>query len=192
MGQFENGQSDFETANRLDPKQGSAAVAEGLAQLQSSNLDQALKTVETQLQSHPKDAFLHYLKAEIITQGGPAAGSSQFHEAIEAASRAVQLQPDFPLARNVLGNLYLESGQTERAIEQGRMALRENPSDQVAAYHLLQALRKTKDPHGEIPGLVKRLAELRAESHQQESSANKYKLYIQDAPASEGVTQPPQ
>jgi tetratricopeptide (TPR) repeat protein len=192
MGQSENGQSDFETANRLDPSQASAAVAEGLAQLQSSNLDQALKTVETQLQTHPRDAFLHYLQAEIITQGGPAVGSSQFHEAIQAASRAVQLQPDFPLARDVLGNLYLESGQTERAVEQSRMALLENPADQIAAYHLLQALRKTKDPHGEIPGLVKRLAELRSESQQQESSVNKYKLYIQDAPASDGVTQPSQ
>lgn len=192
MGQFENGQSDFETANRLDPKQGSAAVAEGLAQLQSSNLDQALKTVETQLRSHPMDAFLHYLKAEIITQGGPAVGGSQFQEAIQAASRAVQLQPDFPLARDVLGNLYLESGKNELAIEQSRSALRENPADQIAAYHLLQALRKTKDPQGEIPALVKRLAELRAESQQQESSANKYKLYIQDPPASAGVAQPSQ
>jgi tetratricopeptide (TPR) repeat protein len=192
MGQFEKGQTDFEVANRLDPSQASAAVAEGLAQLQASNLDQALKTVETELRAHPQDAFLHYLKAEIITQGGPAVGSPEFNEAKQAAARAVQLQPNFPLARNVLGNLYLESGQTDRAIEQCRVALLENPADQIAVYHLLQALRKTKDPKGEIPGLVKRLTDLRAESQQQESSANKYKLYIQDAPASEGVAQPSQ
>jgi len=46
MGQFEKGQADFETANHLDPKQASAAVAEGLAQFQNSDLEQALKTVE--------------------------------------------------------------------------------------------------------------------------------------------------
>ena len=191
MGQFEKGQSDFEAANRLDPGQASAAVAEGLAQLQASNLDQALKTVETELKAHPNDAFLHYLKAEIISQGGPAVGSPEFNDEVKAASRAVQLQPDFPLARNVLGNLYLQAGQNERAIEQCRLVLRENPNDQIAVYHLLLALRKVNDPKGEVPGLVKRLADLRAQSQQQEASANRYKLYIQGEQAPEN-TAPPQ
>jgi tetratricopeptide (TPR) repeat protein len=182
MGQFEKGQADFEAANKLDPGQASAAIAEGLAQMQSSNLDQALKTVETELKAHPGDAFLHYLKAEIISQGGPAVGTPEFNDAVKAASRAVQLQPDFPLARNVLGNLYLQSGQNERAVEQCRAVLRENPNDQIAVYHLLLALRKINDPKGEVPGLVKRLAELRAQSQQQEASANRYKLYIQGEP----------
>jgi tetratricopeptide (TPR) repeat protein len=179
MGQFEKGQSDFGTANRLDPGQASAAVAEGLAQLQASNLDQALKTVETELKAHPNDAFLHYLAAEIISQGGPAVGSPEFNDAVKAASRAVQLQPDFPLAHNVLGSLYLQAGQNARAIEQCRLVLRENPSDQIAVYHLLQALRNINDPKGEVPDLVKRLAELRLQSQREEASANRYKLFIQ-------------
>jgi tetratricopeptide (TPR) repeat protein len=192
MGQFEKGQSDFEAANRLDPGQASAAVAEGLAQMQSSNLDQALKTVETELKAHPNDAFLHYLKAEIISQGGPAVGSAEFNDAVKAASRAVRLQPDFPLARNVLGNLYLQSGQNEKAIEQCRVVLRENPSDQIAVYHLLLALRKINDPMGEVPALVKRLAELRTQSQQQEASANRYKLYIQGEQAPDAAEPPKQ
>jgi len=192
MGQFEKGQSDFEAANRLDPGQASAAVAEGLAQMQSSNLDQALKTVETELKAHPNDAFLHYLKAEIISQGGPAVGSAEFNDAVKAASRAVRLQPDFPLARNVLGNLYLQSGQNEKAIEQCRVVLRENPSDQIAVYHLLLALRKINDPMGEVPALVKRLAELRTQLQQQEASANRYKLYIQGEQAPDAAEPPKQ
>src|ERR1700689_5599098 len=103
MGQFEKGQSDFEAANRLDPGQASAAVAQGLAQRQARNLDQALKTVETQLKAHPNDAFLHYLKAEIISQGGPAVGTPEFNEAVKSASRAVRLQPAFPLAAKAFG-----------------------------------------------------------------------------------------
>jgi|HubBroStandDraft_6_1064221.scaffolds.fasta_scaffold128247_1 tetratricopeptide (TPR) repeat protein len=190
MGQFEKGQSDFEAANKLDPDQASAAVAEGLAQMQSSNLDQALKTVQTELKAHPSNAFLHYLKAEIISQGGPAVGTPEFNEAVKAASRAVQLQPDFPLARNVLGNLYLQSGQNEKAIEQCRAVLRENPSDQIAVYHLLLALRKINDPESEVPALVKRLAELRAQSQQQEASTNRYKLYI-PAEQPQSATEPP-
>jgi tetratricopeptide (TPR) repeat protein len=192
MGQFEKGQSDFEAANKLDPGHASAAVAEGLAQMQSSNLDQALKTVETELKAHPGDAFLHYLKAEILSQGGPAVGSPEFSDAVKAASRAVQLQPDFPLARNVLGNLYLQSGQNEKAIEQCRAVLGENPNDQIAVYHLLLALRKTNDPKGEVPALVKRLAELRAQSQQQEASTNRYKLYIQGEQPPNSATPPQQ
>jgi tetratricopeptide (TPR) repeat protein len=184
MGQFESGQSDFETANKLDPSQASASVAEGLAQLQQANLDAALETVRAQLKSHPNDPFLHYLKAEIITQKGAAAGTPEFGEALQAAAEAVRLKPDFVLARDVLGNLYLKSGQIAKATEQCRLALQENPSDQVALYHLLQALRKGNDPRGEIPALVKRLAALREESQKREGSTIKYKLYEPGSPDS--------
>jgi tetratricopeptide (TPR) repeat protein len=176
LGKFQNGQADFETANQLDPNQASASVAEGLAQLQQSNLDQALATVDAQLESHPQDSFLHYLKAEIISQKGPAAGTPEFHQAVGAAAEAIRLKPDFVLARDVLSGLYLKSGQTARALEQSRLALRENPSDQVALYHLIQSLRKAKDPKGEVPALVQRLAALREES-QRTPTGTKYKLY---------------
>src|SRR5262249_39200118 len=141
LGQFENGSADFATANRLDPRQASASVAEGLAQLQQSNLDQALATVNDQLKARPQDSFLHYLKAEILSQKGGDAGTPEFREAVESASEAVRLKPDFGLARDVLGGLYLKSGQTAKAVEQSRIALRDNPSDQVALYHLIQGLR---------------------------------------------------
>jgi len=190
LGQFESGQSDFDAANRLDPSQASAAVAQGLAQLQQANLDQALETVRAQLQSHPRDPFLHYLRAEIITQKGAFVGSPEFNEAIQAASQAVSLKPDFVLARDVLGNLYLKSGQTAKAVEQCRLALRENPSDQAALYHLLQGLRKSNDPQGEIPVLVKRLAALREESQKQEGSAIKYRLYEPGSPESNANKDP--
>jgi tetratricopeptide (TPR) repeat protein len=176
LGQFENGQADFETANRLDPRQASASVAEGLAQLQQSNLDQALTTVDAQLKAHPQDSFLHYLKAEILTQKGASAGSPEFRQAMNTAAEAIRLRPDFVLARDVLGGLYLKSGQSARAIEQSRLALHDNPSDQVALYHLIQALRNARDPKGEVPGLVRRLAALREES-QQVPTGTKYKLY---------------
>jgi tetratricopeptide (TPR) repeat protein len=177
MGRFENGQADFEVANRLDPGQASASVAQGLAQLQQANPDQALGTVAAQLKAHPQDPFLQYLKAEILTQKGAAAGSPEFTDAVAAAAEAVRLKPDFVLARDALGSLYLQSGQTERAVEQCRLALRDNPRDQVAIYHLLQALRNTKDPNGEVPELVKKLAALREESQKHSATETQYKLY---------------
>jgi tetratricopeptide (TPR) repeat protein len=189
LGQFENGQADFETANKLDPRQASASVAEGLAQMQQANLDQALTTVNAQLKAHPDDAFLHYLKAEILTQKGAAPETEEFRAAVEAASEAVRLRPNLILARDVLGGLYLKAGQTSRAVEQSRIALRDNPSDQVALYHLLQGLRNLKDPKGEVPGLVKRLSELKDES-QRVTGGTKYKLYEPDGEDAPGSAKP--
>jgi len=185
LGQYDKGGADFEAAHKLDPSQASASLAQGLAQMQESKLDQALKTVEAQLAQHPNDSFLHYLKAEIISRNGAPAGSEAFKAAVASASRAVQLKPDFTLARNVMGSLYLKSGQVDKAIEQSREAIRYDPSDEVALYHLMQGLRRTKDPEGELPALTKRLAAAREQSKQREASESRYRLYEPDAQQSE-------
>ena len=190
LAQYEKGEGDFQTAMRLDPRQASGAIAQGMAQIQQSNLDQALATTNSQLKSHPQDAFLHYMKAQILVQKGASAGSPEFKEAIAAAMRATQLNPDFVLARDVLGSLYLKSGQLTLAIEQCRLALRANPSDQESLYHLIQALRQSgKGSKTEMAELVKQLADLRRQTRNQESSANRYKL-TEAAPATQAA--PPQ
>ncbi len=182
LAQFEKGQADFETANRIDPSQTSGAVAEGLALVQQSNLDQALATVQSRLKSSPKDAFLHYMEAQILFQQGADPDTPQFKEAVAAAVLSTQLNPDFVLARDLLGNLYLKSGQIDKSIEQSRRALQQSPSDQEALYHLIQALRHSgKDSKGELPVLVKRLAVLRRESRNEEVSGTRYRLYEPEA-----------
>lgn len=179
LGQFENAETDFANATRLDPSQTSGAVAQGLALVQQSNLDQALTTVRSQLKTHPKDAFLQYMQAQILSQQGAEPDTAQFKEAVAAALLSTQINPDFVLARDLLGNLYLKDGQIEKSIEQSRRALQLSPSDQEALYHLIQALRKSgKDSKGELPGLVKRLAELRKEARNTE--ATRYRLYEPD------------
>jgi tetratricopeptide (TPR) repeat protein len=189
-GHFQKGEDDFKTANKLDPRQSSGAVAEGLAQIQESNLDKALATAQEQLKTHPRDYFLHYLKAEILSNSGAKVGTPAFREAISQASQAVELNPNFVLARDLLGNLYLEAGEIGKAEQQCRMALRENPLDQQALYHLIQALRKRgQDPNGEIPAMVKRLGELREEVRKNEAEEDKYRLY--EPPAAAGQTAPP-
>jgi tetratricopeptide (TPR) repeat protein len=187
LGDFEKGEADFDAASRIDPSQTSSTVAEGLAQIQQSNLDQALNTVESRLKANPKDAFLHYMKAQILFQQGVDPGTPQFKEAIAAASQATELKTDFVLPRDLLGNLYLKSGQIEKSIEQSRRALRDSPSDQEALYHLIQALRqKGADTKGELPQLIKRLAVLRQESRSAEAAGRRYKLYERDT-ASDGA-----
>lgn len=186
LAQYDKGEADFQTAMRLDPSQASGAVAQGMAQIQSSNLDEALATVNSQLKLHPEEAFLYYLKAQILVRRGVPVDSQDFKDAVAAARRATQLDPSSVLPRDVLSNLYLSSGQLNLAIEQCRLALKGNPSDQEALYHLIQALRQSgKGSKTELTELVKKLAELRNQSRQQETSVNKYQLYEESAPPQE-------
>jgi tetratricopeptide (TPR) repeat protein len=192
LAQYDKGEADFQTAMHLDPSQASGGVAQGMAQIQSSNLDQALATVNAQIKSHSQDAFLYYLKAQILVQKGAPPGSPQFKEAIATATRATQLNPNFVLPQDILSNLYLKSGQLNLAIEQSRLALRGNPDDQEALYHLIQALRQQgKGSTAEMAQLVKRLSELLEQSRGQEGSANRYRLF-ETAPAGNKEAAPPQ
>ena len=185
LGKYEHGEADFEQANKLDPQQSSGAVAEGLAQIQQSNPAQAFATIRTHLKDHPNDAFLHYLEAQALFQQGPDPGTPEFKRSIAAAERAIQLRPDLVLARDLLGNLYLQSGAIERSIAQSRRALQLSPSDQESLYHLIQALRKSKPGSPELPPLVKRLADLRQQSRSEEAAGNRYRLY--EAPSQNGT-----
>ena len=94
-------------------------------------------------------------------------------------SSNTELLPNhFVLAHDLLGKLYLKSGQIERSIEQSRLALKQNPSDQESLYHLIQALRQSgREEKGELPALVKRLSELRQQARNAEASGNRYRLY---------------
>lgn len=184
LADYDKGESDFEAAERLDPKQSFSSDAEGLSELQGHSPEEALASVRARLKSHPQDAFLHFLLAQTLVQRGAAIGSADFAEALRASERAVALNPQLVAARDLLGDLYLKEGQTSKSIVQSRGALKADPSDQAAIYHLVQALRGT-DKKGEIPDLLKRLAALREDTRKQEQAKNRYKLTEPDNPASD-------
>jgi tetratricopeptide (TPR) repeat protein len=146
--------------------------------VQQNDFDKALATVRQQLKTRQNDEFLYYLLAEILSSQGAQAGTPEFREAVEAASRAVQIKPDFALARDVLSRLYLESGQIDQAIEQCRLALRASPLDATALYRLIRALQQSGHPEAaqEIPALLKRFNETRQELAKQEAEEGRYRL----------------
>jgi tetratricopeptide (TPR) repeat protein len=188
LAQYDKAEADFEQADALDPHQSIGSAAEGLAAVQRNDPDHALATVRAKLAKTPTDAFLLYLKADILTQRGPEPGSPEFREAMESATKAVALRPSLTAAYDVLAKLYLQAGQNKAAIEQSRKALSADPKDQTALYHLIQGLRKS-GRNGELPHLLTRLAELRTESTRQEAEHNRYKL-VEDKPPSVEKQQP--
>jgi tetratricopeptide (TPR) repeat protein len=173
---YPEAEADFAKANEIDPQQDIASLAHGLALVQQDKLDMALATAREELKKHPEDAFVRYLVAEILEQKGAIPGTPEFQQAIREAEQAVKTRPDFVLAHDILAGLYLKSSQIELAKRHAREALRLQPTDQVALYHLVQALRKSGDKQ-ELPELVKRLSELRKESREEEAQKNHYKIF---------------
>ena len=177
LAEYAKADADFDRAERLDPIQGLGSAARGLSMIQQNNLDEALVTVRERLKTNPKDEFQHYLLAELLSRQGVQAGTPEFQQAIDSAREAVRLKPDFPLARDVLSRLYLQSGETGKAIEQCRLALRDDPSDEMALYRLIRALQSAGgDAAQEVPALLKRFTALREEARRRQSQETQYRL----------------
>ena len=189
LGEYEKAEADFDKAHDLDPNQSLSAAAQGMAAVQANDLDRALTTVQSKLARKPDDAYLLYLKADILSQKGANPGSSEFRTALVSARKAVALAPNLAEARSVLARLYLDSGQTREAIEQCRKAIEINPKDQTALYRLIQALQKA-DQKKEIPDLLSRLAAAREQATREEREHSRYKLIEGDAPPTASPNHP--
>jgi len=175
LARFDDAEADFEKADVLDPRNSFAAAALGLQAVEQHDPDQALATLRAKLAKRPNEPFLLYLQADILTQKGPDPNSPDFQMAVRSATRAVALEPRLVPAHDLLAKLYLQAGKNEQAVQQCRKALENDPKDQTALYHLIQALRKTGQKD-ELPELLKQLAELRRQATQQEREHNRYKL----------------
>ena len=173
LGQYERADHDFAQAAQLDSTQAFSSVAQGLTQLQRSNVDGALAITRKQLQQNPKDGYLHYLKAEALRQKGAEPGTPAFDEALAAAEAAVRLKPKFPLAEDLLGTFYLRQNRLETARQQFEKVLQVEPDNESALYHLIVASRKSGRA-AELPGLMKRLAEAKVLQKNQEERRNRY------------------
>jgi len=191
QGNYDAADKDFARAETLDAPEATGAGAKALSEVQANHLDDALRTVDAQIKRYPNDAFFHYLLAEILVKRGAQPGSAEFSRAIDAGERAVQLKPDFVLARDVLSRLYFESGKTELAIEQCRRTLAIDPNDETALYRLIRALKAagTESDKKEIPALVARLSEARRIAQKREGEASRYRL-VEEQPISSGAASP--
>jgi tetratricopeptide (TPR) repeat protein len=186
LAQYDKAEADFEKAYELDPHQSLSTAAQGLAAVQTNDLDHALAAIRSKLERKPDDALLLYLQADVLSQKGAEVGTPDFELAMGSTKRAVGLQPTLGAARELLAKLYLQAGQYAEAVEQCREALKSDPKDQTALYRLIQALRKTGQK-SEIPELLKRLAELREQATKEERGRYRYKLIEDDPPAGKPV-----
>jgi len=176
LGGFTSAADDFERASRIDPHLSFLGIAEGLVKSQQHMSAEALAKFRAAVIAHPNEAYAQYLLAEALQEDGQPTGSPGYKEEVEAATRAVELDPRFVAAHDLLSEVYYDNGQTDLAIEQSHAALALDPNDQQAVYHLVVSLRKT-DQKNQIPMLLKRLVELRASAESHQAKSRGYRLY---------------
>ena len=81
-----------------------------------------LALIDAVLAKHPKDPRLHFMKGSVL------AGQSKHIEAHASLSKAVEIAPEYGLARYQLGFFELTSGEADRALSTWGPLLRE-PKD---------------------------------------------------------------
>ncbi len=157
---YDKAVADFARANELNPRLAVVDAAKGVMESQQKKNGAALETFRVAARQRPDDALTQFLLAEALSEQGPTERNSDQQEEIDAANRAVKLDPTLVAARDLLAGFYLQQGQSDRAQQQSELALKEDPNDQQAIFHLILAMRKG-DRKAEVPMLVKRLTELR-------------------------------
>jgi tetratricopeptide (TPR) repeat protein len=181
LGEFMRAADDFEAARRIDPNLQFVDVAQGLVRSQQHDPAEALAKFRAAVKAHPNEAYAHYLLAEALLEEDKQEETHDSKEELQAASRAVALDPHLIAAQDLLATIFLQNGNAEQAIQHSRAALTLDPNDQQAIYHLIIALRKT-DEKDQIPLLLKRLVELRVNNNQAIKTGNRYRLSDTAAP----------
>lgn len=175
MADYDHAEADFEHAEQLDPRSTISQAARGMVAEQQGDLDKALVVVQKKLHERPDDPMLLFVEADILAQRNPEVHSPDFERAMADARRAAELQPRMTDALDLLAKLDLQAENNQRAIDESREALRRNPDDQSAIYHLIVGLRRTGHQE-ELQSLLQRLAELRQKATHDEGEHNRYKL----------------
>ncbi len=185
LGRFEDADAEFRQAAALQPAQNAGAVALSISLLQENKPGESLELVRRRLSRDPGDPVLNYLLAEILLRKGIQPGTPEFREAVAAAKRSVRRKPDFATAQDTLAELYLREGGITRAAAASRLALKADPTDQAALYHLVICARRGGEREQAAP-LAARLARVAAAAQKRTAARDRFRL-VEQGPGSRNV-----
>jgi len=151
---------DFEKAHALDPKLSFVADAMGMIRSQQHDWAGSLEIFQQQAVEHPQDPLLQYLYAEALSHENGSDSEQSSSKAIAAVKKALELEPGYQPARDLLCTLLLKTNQFTQVIDQAGIALQRDPTDQAALYQEIQAQRRLGNKEA-LQTLVKRLEELK-------------------------------
>jgi len=194
LSEYTKAQSDFSTAERLNPKQGLSAYGADVAELEKYHFDldhsnAAVAALKAQIHQHPDSYLLHYLLAKLLSMQGPQGGPSSMADARNQAEIAVKLKPDFVAAHDLLARMELEDKNLKASAQQSREALQYDPNDRTAVYHLIAALRQSTAPEDrhELKAMVQKLAVMEKTSLNTDARAKRFQLVEVPPPSTRGA-----
>jgi tetratricopeptide (TPR) repeat protein len=152
--------ADFEKAHALDPKLSFVEDAMGMIRSQQHDWAGSLAIFEREAREHPQDPLLQYLYAEALAHENGNDSEQNSAKAIVAVKKALELEPDYQPARDLLCTLLLKTKRYAEVIDQAEIALKNDPNDQAALYQEIQAQRRLGNKEA-IQPLVSRLEELK-------------------------------
>ncbi len=141
VGRMDAALADFEQAHKADPKLSFAQDAMGMLFSQKHDASAALAMFERESKAHPTDPLLQYLYAEALSEDSQN-NDVETTKAAAAARRAVELEPSYLPARDLLCVLLLRRGDFRGAIDQANEATRRDPYDETVLYQQMLAERK--------------------------------------------------
>lgn len=177
LGDFVRASEDFDHADRINPRLNLVEVADGVLHSERHEPTAALSHFRAAVKSHPNDAYARYRLAEALLMEGDTAQDRA--EALEEAQHSAELDPRSVETQDLLGTLYMERGEREKAIKATRTALALDPDDEQAVYHLIIELRRSSEKD-QIPSLVKHLLEIRDRNKSKQTSLNPYRLFVDE------------
>jgi tetratricopeptide (TPR) repeat protein len=164
--------ADFEKAHALDSRLSFVEDAMGMIRSQQHDWAGSLAIFEQQAAKHPQDPLLQYLYAEAMAHDNGNDTEQNTARAIAAVKNALELEPGYQPARDLLCTLLLKTNRYTEVIDQARIALKSDPTDQSALYQEIQAQRRLGNKEA-IQPLVSRLEELK---RQQQVTQTQYLL----------------
>lgn len=167
--------ADFEQAHRLDPKLSFAVDALGMMSSQNHEDRASLAFFQAQAKDHPDDPLLHYLLAEQLAQAATDGQGDLLQAAIEAAEKAIALEPSYRPAHDLLATLYLRANKPELVIREAEAALKIDPDDDAALYQEMMAKRKSVGK-AETEQLTLRLKAMREQNANNRQITDRYRL----------------
>ena len=162
-GRFEEADADFEEANRLRPDLQLGTIGLSYASTQwQERLEKAISEARRSLARNPSDPVLNYLLAEALLRKGAGPGDAAFEEARQSLRRSIEAAPQFAKARTALAKTELALGRPGEAISHLEVAVKADPTDQIALSTLVTALQRAGRPE-QARALAVRLRTLIAE-----------------------------
>ncbi|MCE7996939.1 MAG: tetratricopeptide repeat protein [Roseivirga sp.] len=125
-------------------------VAMGYDNYRSSEWKDSFTLFKADVNRAPKSAKLHFLLADQYQQKAKEAGATEaegfYHRAIEGYQKAVEIDPTYSNAYNVMGMVYYNNlNSPGQAIPQFQKALKLKPQSASVLYNLASAYREAGD-----------------------------------------------